>query len=86
MFLECEKLRHVNLSSFKLDRIEEPSGMFINNPSLEAVDLGDCSDINQVLQIFPSESNNMENLKWIKYLSFKKSIYWINKGIFKIAV
>ena len=60
MFLECEKLRHVNLSAFKLDKIEEPSGMFINNPSLEAVDLGDCNDINQVLQIFPSEINNTE--------------------------
>ena len=58
MFFECEKLRHVNLSAFKLDKIEESSGMFINNPSLEAVDLGDCSDINQVLQIFSSEINN----------------------------
>ena len=58
MFLECEKLREVNLSAFKLDEIEEPSGMFINNTSLEVLDLGDCSKIDNVLEIFPQENNN----------------------------
>ena len=58
MFLECEKLREVNLSAFKLDTIEEPSGMFINNTSLELLDLGNCSDIDNVFEIFPQDNNN----------------------------
>jgi len=58
MFLECEKLREVNLSAFNLDKINEPNGMFIDNPSLELLDLGDCSDIDKLLDIFPQENNN----------------------------
>lgn len=48
MFVDCERLMSVNLSSFELDNIEEPSGMFINNPSLRVVDLGNCTDANQL--------------------------------------
>ena len=58
MFLECEKIRKVNLSAFDLDTIEEASGMFINNTSLELLDLGVCSDIDTVFEIFPQENTN----------------------------
>ena len=46
MFLECTNLISVNLSSFQLNNISEPNGMFIENPSLEKLDLGDTSNIN----------------------------------------
>ena len=46
MFLECKSLISVNLSSFQLDNISETNGMFIDNPSLELVDIGNTSEIN----------------------------------------
>ena len=38
MFLDCQNLISVNLSSLYLDNISESNGMFINNPSLELLD------------------------------------------------
>ena len=46
MFLDCQNLISANLSSFYLDNITESNGMFINNPSLELLDLGNVTDIN----------------------------------------
>ena len=46
MFLECKHLNFVNLSAFKLNDISEQNGMFIDNPSLETLDLGNTRDIN----------------------------------------
>ena len=54
MFEDCTRLVTVNLSAFDMDNIDEPSGMFINNPSLRLVDLGNCSDANQ---LFSTQSN-----------------------------
>ena len=52
MFLECKNLISVNLSAFQLDNISETDGMFIDNPSLEIIDIGNTSQING---IFSSE-------------------------------
>ena len=41
MFIECTNLISVNLSAFHLNNISEQNGMFIDNPSLETLDLGD---------------------------------------------
>ena len=49
MFIGCENLQSVNLSSFQLDNISEANGMFINNPSLVTLDIGNSSDINGFL-------------------------------------
>ena len=46
MFLDCQNLISVNLSSLYLDNISESNGMFINNPSLELLDLGNVTNIN----------------------------------------
>ena len=46
MFLDCQNLISVNLSSLYLDNITESNGMFINNPSLELLDLGNVTDVN----------------------------------------
>ena len=54
MFIECRNLIMVNLSAFKLDSISEQNGMFIENPSLEKIDIGNTSDINN---IFSSTEN-----------------------------
>ena len=54
MFLECTNLISVNLSAFQLNNISEQNGMFIQNPSLEKVDLGNTSDINA---LFSSTEN-----------------------------
>ena len=48
MFLECTSLVSLNLSSLNFNNISEQNGMFINNPSLESVDLGQVSDINKL--------------------------------------
>ena len=48
MFVDCESLINVNLSHFHLDNITESNGMFINNPSLHFVDLGNCTDSNDL--------------------------------------
>ena len=45
MFIECKNLMSVNLSAFQLNNISEQNGMFIDNPSLETLDLGNTSDI-----------------------------------------
>jgi len=45
MFIECKNLISVNLSSFQLNNISEQNGMFIDNPSLEKLDLGNTTDI-----------------------------------------
>jgi hypothetical protein len=54
MFLECTNLISVNLSAFHLNNIPEQNGMFIENPSLEKLDIGNTSDING---IFSSTEN-----------------------------
>ena len=54
MFIGCHNLQKVNLSSFQLDNISEQNGMFIDNPSLETLDIGNTSDINT---IFSSSEN-----------------------------
>ena len=54
MFADCSSLMSANLSAFDIDNVEEPSGMFINNPSLQLVDLGNCTDANE---LFSSESD-----------------------------
>ena len=46
MFIECKNLISVNLSSFQFNNISEQNGMFIENPSLEKLDLGNTTDIN----------------------------------------
>ena len=48
MFIGCHNLQKVNLSSFQLDNISEQNGMFIDNPSLETLDIGNTSDINTI--------------------------------------
>ena len=48
MFLGCTSLLSLNLSSLNFNNISEQNGMFINNPSLESVDLGEISDINNL--------------------------------------
>ena len=45
MFLGCTSLVSLNLSSLNFNNISEHNGMFINNHSLELVDLGNVSDI-----------------------------------------
>ena len=45
MFLGCTSLVSLNLSSLNFNNISEQNGMFINNPSLESIDLGQASDI-----------------------------------------
>ena len=70
MFLDCNNLVFVNLSSFQINNIEEQNGMFINNPSLKAVDLSNCSDANQIFShdenfqiiIIGFDEINVENL------------------------
>ena len=54
MFIECTNLISVNLSAFHLNNISEQNGMFIENPSLEKLDIGITSDING---IFSSTEN-----------------------------
>jgi hypothetical protein len=54
MFIECTNLISVNLSAFHLNNISEQNGMFIENPSLEKLDIGNTSDING---IFSSTEN-----------------------------
>ena len=54
MFLGCQNLKSVNLSAFQLNNITEKNGMFIDNPSLESLDIGNASDINF---IFSSSEN-----------------------------
>ena len=54
MFIGCQNLKTVNLSSFQLNNISEQNGMFIDNPSLETLDVGNATDINS---IFSSEEN-----------------------------
>ena len=54
MFLGCTSLVSLNLSSLNFNNIPEQNGMFINNPSLETIDLGDVSDINN---LFSSSEN-----------------------------
>ena len=54
MFEDCTRLVTANLSAFDIDNIDESSGMFINNPSLRIVDLGNCSEANQ---LFSTQSN-----------------------------
>jgi len=48
MFLGCTNLVSLNLSSLNFNDISEQNGMFINNPSLESIDLGEVSDINNL--------------------------------------
>ena len=48
MFLDCKNLQHVNLTAFNLDSVEEQQGMFVNTSSLQIVDLGNCTDANNL--------------------------------------
>jgi len=48
MFLGCTSLISLNLSSLNFNNISEQNGMFVNNPSLESIDLGEVSDINDL--------------------------------------
>ena len=48
MFLRCTSLVSLNLSSLNFNNISEQNGMFIENPSLELIDLGEVSDINDL--------------------------------------
>ena len=57
MFINCQNLLSANLSAFQLNNIEEQSGMFINNPSLQTVDLGNNTDLSQIFS--SSESFNV---------------------------
>ena len=57
MFIDCHNLLSANLSAFQLNNIEEQSGMFINNPSLQTVDLGNNTDLSQIFS--SSESFNV---------------------------
>lgn len=51
MFIECRNLIDLNLSAFVLDNIKEQSGMFIDNPSLKSIDIGNCTDVTQLFSI-----------------------------------
>ena len=48
IFLGCTSLFSLNLSSLNFNNISEQNGIFINNPSLESIDLGEVSDINNL--------------------------------------
>ena len=58
-----------NLSNFELDNVEESSGMFINNPSLKIVDLGNCSD--QCLNGYFIDSDGINKCKCSTNISCK---------------
>jgi hypothetical protein len=59
MFLDCKNLQHVNLTAFNLDSVEEQQGMFVNTSSLQIVDLGNCTDANN---LFDKEQDFTLNL------------------------
>ena len=48
MFFDCKNLQVANLSSFDLDNVEEQHGMFVNTTSLQMVNLGNCTDANNL--------------------------------------
>ena len=48
MFLDFKNLQIVNLSSFNLDSVQEQQGMFVNTTSLYLVNLGNCTDANNL--------------------------------------
>ena len=81
MFVDCTKLLSANLSAFDMDNVDEPSGMFINNPSLRVVDLGNCSDANQ---LFSTESNfNLTIISSSDYSIINESFFIGNISINK---
>ena len=81
MFVDCTKLLSANLSAFDMDNVDEPSGMFINNPSLRVVDLGNCSDANQ---LFSTESNfNLTIISSSEYSIINESFFIGNISINK---
>ena len=74
MFLGCTSLLSLNLSSLNFNNISEQNRMFINNPSLESIYLGQVSDINNLFSssedfdvniITSSNSVNNSGLKGI---------------------
>ena len=80
MFVDCEKLTLVNLSSFNLDNIKEKKNIFDNNPSLKYIDLRNSNNINisemfntnyfenkSISIIINEESKNNNNFDWIDY-------------------
>ena len=48
MFFDCKNIQNVNVSSFDLDNLEEPDGMFVNTQSLRVVDLGNTTNANNL--------------------------------------
>ena len=48
MFFNCKNIQNVNLSSFDLDNLEEPDGMFVNTQSLRLVNLGNSTNANNL--------------------------------------
>ena len=94
MFVNCENLIFVNLSSFELEKIESNRKIFDNNPSLRYIDMSNSKYDNNLIPIFNqtyfNERNNDEKLLIrIKEVPESNNVSWIeyktNDDVFNIS-
>ena len=94
MFVNCENLIFVNLSSFELEKIENNRKIFDKNPSLRYIDMSNSKYDNNLIPIFNQEyfnerNNNEKILIRIKEVPESNNVSWIeyktNDDVFNIS-